>query len=76
MTYYYKCIHIKKSAFKDDVRNGRAHIPCLQNEHFVKTANLFKLLYGFSKFKIGIKKKKCDVQPMMEERRHSTTSSQ
>ena len=66
----------KKSAFKDDVQNGRAHTPCLQNEHFIKTANLFKLLYGFSKIKIRIKKKKCDVQPMMEERWHSTTSSQ
>ena len=57
MTYYCKCIHTKKSSFKDDVQNGTAHIPCLQNEHFVKTANLFKLLYGFSKVKIGIKKK-------------------
>ena len=57
MTYYYKCIHTKKYTFKDDVQNGRAHITCLQNEHFVKTANLFKLLYGFNKVKIRIKKK-------------------
>ena len=44
----------KKSAFKDDVQNGRAHIPCLQNEHFVKTANLFKLFFWVNKVKTRI----------------------
>ena len=44
----------KKSAFKDDVQNGRAHTPCLQNEHFVKMAKLFKLFFWFNKVKIRI----------------------
>ena len=44
----------KKTAFKDDVQNGRTYIPCLQNEHFVKTENLFKLFFWVNKVKIRV----------------------
>ena len=35
----------------DDVQNGRTYIPCLRNEHFIKTANLFKLFFWVDKVK-------------------------
>ena len=35
----------------DDVQNGRTYIPCLWNEHFIKTANLFKLFFWVNKVK-------------------------